>query len=68
MSAITVNGEARSLTVATLSQLLTAEGVDTSCRFVAVARNERVVPARAWDETRLAAGDRIEIVRPVQGG
>ena len=68
MSAITVNGEARPLSVATLAELLAAEGVEAGCRFLAVARNEQVVPARAWTETRLAAGDRIEIVRPVQGG
>ena len=35
---------------------------------VAVERNEDVVPRRTWSETRLADGDRIEIVTFVGGG
>ncbi len=35
---------------------------------VAVAVNGAVVPAGSWAEARLAAGDRVEIVKPFGGG
>jgi sulfur carrier protein len=35
---------------------------------VAVARNGEVVPKSRWGDTRLALGDRIEIVTAVAGG
>jgi thiamine biosynthesis protein ThiS len=37
-------------------------------RMVAVERNGVIVPRARWAETPLAAGDRIELVRFVQGG
>ncbi|MBI1206984.1 MAG: sulfur carrier protein ThiS [Azospirillum sp.] len=68
MSDIHVNGERRPLTAQTLAGLLEELEIPPGARFVAVARNDAVVPARRWGETPLAAGDRIEIVRPAQGG
>lgn len=50
--------------VALLGQL----GIGTSTAGVAVAVNDRVVPRAQWDSVRLAAGDRVEVVRAVQGG
>ena len=35
---------------------------------IAVAVNGEVVPKGAWRERTLAAGDRLEIIRAVQGG
>lgn len=51
---------------------LTVEGLVTdrcpSPRGVAVAVNGEVVPKSRWASTRLAAGDRIEIVTAAAGG
>ena len=35
---------------------------------VAVARNGDVVPRSAWETTRLAAGDVLEVLAPTAGG
>jgi sulfur carrier protein len=35
---------------------------------IAVAVNEAVVPRAVWDATKLAPGDRVEILTAVQGG
>ncbi len=64
---VTVNGAPREVaagaTVATVvAELTTAE------RGVAVAVNETVVARGAWATTRLAAGDRVEVLTAVQGG
>ena len=37
-------------------------------RRVAVARNGEVVPRSAWETTRLADGDAVEVLAPVAGG
>ncbi len=37
-------------------------------RGVAAAVNESVLPRSAWASTTLRAGDRLEIVKAVQGG
>ena len=39
-----------------------------AARMVAVERNGEIVPRPRWAETAIADGDRIEIVRFVQGG
>ena len=60
-----VNGEARELRVGTtLADLVPVEWTGG----VAVARNDEIVPRAQWTTTAVAAGDAIEIVRPVQGG
>ena len=48
--------------------LLLAKGIDPAARGIAVALNGAVLPRARWPEHRLAAGDRVEIVRPFQGG
>lgn len=64
---ICVNGRDEPLTAATVAELLQARGIDGS-RGVAVAVNGVVVPAGVWRALSLAAGDRVEIVRPFGGG
>ncbi|MCW1249033.1 sulfur carrier protein ThiS [Acaricomes phytoseiuli] len=41
---------------------------DGSRLGLAVARNGEVVPRASWASTRLADGDRLDIVTAVQGG
>ncbi len=75
---LVVNGAARPLGNGTLAAVLEAEAVNTQPvgtqsvasgpRGLAVAVNGQVVPRHAWDATRLAAGDEIEIVKLFAGG
>ena len=75
---LSVNGQARPLGDGTLTGLLEAEAVNTqagntqsgtsSARGLAVAVNGQVVPRHAWDATRLAPGDEVEIVKLFAGG
>jgi sulfur carrier protein len=53
--------------VATVAELLSTRGI-AGGRGLAVAVNGVVVPAGAWRERPLAAGDDVEIVRPFGGG
>jgi thiamine biosynthesis protein ThiS len=64
---LVVNGEPHRLPEgATLLDLLAGLGRDP--RTVAVERNGAIVPRAAYAETRLSAGDRLEVVHFVQGG
>lgn len=66
-----VNGEMRDLAVETIAALFQAEADETgieSPQGVAIALNGRVLRRRDWDETPVAEGDRVEIVRAMQGG
>jgi thiamine biosynthesis protein ThiS len=64
---LTVNGELKAFPplpdVAALVALLGLDG-----RKVAVERNLEIVPRSAYGRTRLADGDRIEIVHFIGGG
>ena len=64
---IRVNGKEERTDVVTVAELLASRGI-TRPKGVAVALNGSVVPASAWPTAQLAAGDRIEIVRPFGGG
>ncbi len=73
MVTVKLNGEARDFdgveTVATLVERLGRGPTKLPEGFgVAVAVNGQVVPRRLWEETPLAAGDDVRIVRPVAGG
>jgi sulfur carrier protein len=68
MTRLHVNGEETEIAVATVAELLAERGIDPSTRFLAVAVNGAVVRRAEWAETPLAPGDRVEIVRPLQGG
>ena len=65
---IRVNGQPEPLMVASLAALLENKALDTRQRGIAVAVNGTIVPRAAWPDTKLRAGDSIEIVRARQGG
>ena len=64
---VVVNGDEREvadgLTVAGLLDELSVPR-----QYVAVERNREIVPRAKHDDTRLAAGDKLEIVTMVGGG
>ena len=65
--AIEVNGEQREVPAGvTVGEFLTLIGL--AAPKVAVERNLDIVPRSAWTTTRLAAGDRLEIVHFIGGG
>jgi sulfur carrier protein len=68
MTRLKVNGVEEEVAVATVAELLAERGIDPTARFLAVAVNGAVVRRGDWPATALAAGDKIEIVRPLQGG
>jgi len=64
---IFINGEVQHFAAAlTVADLLVAR--DLAGKRVAVERNGEIVPKSRHAETRLASGDRIEIVIAVGGG
>ena len=63
---IQVNGEDRDTASATISDLIGELALDP--RKVAVERNLEIVPRSLHGGTRLADGDRIELVQFVGGG
>jgi sulfur carrier protein len=64
---LTINGEVQTHTDG-LTILGLVEALQLNPRKVAVERNLEVVPKSLHSETRLADGDRIEIVQFVGGG
>jgi sulfur carrier protein len=68
-AAIVLNGRHHSLPKdSSLAQLLSQLGLNSGSAGVAVAINGEVVPKPEWALRRLVPGDRVEIVRAVQGG
>jgi thiamine biosynthesis protein ThiS len=64
---LTINGEPRAFPpLADLAALVSELGLDG--RKVAIERNLEIVPRSAYGKTRLADGDRIEIVHFIGGG
>ncbi|WP_421728680.1 sulfur carrier protein ThiS [Brevundimonas sp.] len=63
---IQVNGDRREVAAGTILDLVSEMGLDP--RKVAVERNLEIVPRSLHGETRLAEGDRIELVIFVGGG
>jgi len=64
---LTVNGESKSVADGlTLAQLVRELGLERNP--IAIELNRRVVPRDRHGETRLADGDRLEIVTLVGGG
>lgn len=64
---ITVNGKAMDVSEGLSVEALLAQ-LGVPRMFTAVALNRDVMPRSAYGSTRLAAGDRVEIVRPMGGG
>ena len=65
---IKINGVTEELAVATVAALLEARGIAAGARGVAVALNGSVVPRATWAETKLSAGDAVEIIKAMSGG
>ena len=68
---LVVNGVERDYMAANLQQIWDIQGREQGIEDplgVAVALNGRIVRRKQWAETKLTAGDRIEIVRAVAGG
>lgn len=64
---IVVNGKRRETKAdATVAELLEILGLQHG--RVAIERNLEILPRAAWPETRVASGDRYEIVQFVGGG
>lgn len=64
---VTVNGEEEHLPEGlTVAELVERAGL--SGQRVALEVNREIVPRSAYAETRLAEGDRVEIVRAIGGG
>jgi sulfur carrier protein len=68
MTRLRINGVEEEVAARTLAELLADRGISSAQRFLAVALNGAVVRRVLWHETALAAGDAVEIVRPLQGG
>jgi sulfur carrier protein len=68
MTLMRINGIEEEITATTVAELLVARGVDPAARFLAIAVNGAVVRRAEWLSRELAAGDTVEIVRPLQGG
>jgi sulfur carrier protein len=63
-----VNGVIETTAAVTVAELLGGRGIGPWTKFVAVAVNGAVVRRDAWETTKLAPGDEIEIIKPLQGG
>ncbi len=64
-----INGEkAAAETGVSLEHLLAGLSISKDHKGIAVAVNDTVKPRETWPDMTLQAGDRIEIIRAVQGG
>ena len=66
-----VNGEPREIEADTVEALFRVEAEETgldSPQGIAIALNGRVLRRTQWADTSISPGDRIEIVRAMQGG
>ena len=66
-----VNGEPRESEAQTVEALFLSEAEETGLegpQGIAIALNGTVLRRRDWGETPITPGDRIEIVRAMQGG
>ncbi len=65
---VLVNGSALEIKDgSTVREAIEAIGVSDS-RGVAVAVDEEIVQSRRWDDVILSEGQRLEVLRAVQGG
>lgn len=68
MTRLRINGIEAEVAAVTVAELLAERGIDPKTRFLAIAVNGAVVRRGEWLMHGLAAGDDVEIVRPLQGG
>lgn len=62
---ITLNGESREISATNLADLLDECGLSGQ---IATALNGEFVPHTMRGQTKLADGDRVEVLAPMQGG
>ncbi|MFV3074714.1 sulfur carrier protein ThiS [Niveispirillum fermenti] len=65
---IIINGREQVPDDYALTAVMAADGIDPAARGIAVAVNDMVVPRGRWADTNLSPGDRVEIVKVLQGG
>ena len=66
---IVLNGESRDIDDGlTISGLLVEIGIDPTQKGSAVAVNGEIALRQEWETSVLQAGDRVDIIRAVQGG
>ena len=65
---IRINGQDKTVRADTVADLLCERGLPETGRGIAVAINRVLVHREDWATTSLAAGDRVEIIRPIVGG
>ncbi len=66
---IHLNGAPREVAEeATVASVLALLEVSTASRGVAVAVDREVLPRGRWEQTRLRAGARLEVLSATQGG
>lgn len=66
---IELNGEPVELAAgSSLREAIEAAGAPAGRRGIAVAVDGEVVPRRAWAQTELRDGQRVEVVGAIQGG
>ena len=66
MVTVSVNGVPKEVAATTVADLVAALGLVG--KRIAVERNGDIVPRSRYAETRIASGDRLEIVGAVGGG
>jgi len=64
---IQVNGESHQTSEGTTVTVLLGQ-LGLNRGRVAIEYNQQILPKDKWDETRVASGDRLEIVQFVGGG
>ncbi|WP_375466333.1 sulfur carrier protein ThiS [uncultured Methylobacterium sp.] len=68
---LTVNGQARDTDASDVAALFAREAEEAGIagpQGIAIALNGRVIRRRDWEATAIRDGDRVEIVRAMQGG
>ena len=60
--------EKRVLAVSNVNDLISSLNLPSEGRGIAIAVNDTVVSKSRWNEHKLNDGDRIEIVKAMQGG
>jgi sulfur carrier protein len=66
---VLLNGERRELPErATVAAAVEASGAESAGGGLAVAVDGDVVPRGSWEQTTLEEGQRVEVLRAVQGG
>ena len=68
---VTVNGKRRETAATTLAELWREETEDLNLKSTngyAIALNRTVVRKDKWQSATLSEGDRVEIIRAMQGG